>query len=340
MYVANRDWLWRNMHRFRMPDYDGRWRWRPHDLDISAGGHNAWGYDTSANQNMNDFYGNYDGGRLMNAFLANPSFKALYLNVISDQLNTTLSPAALNARLDAIVAAVQPYMEVHWAAFPNAIRGGSYAQWISSIAELRGFFDSRESFYDAHTRAKFGLSERRPLTVSMNDPTMGTVKVNTIDLGRVLRATAVPWTGKYYPEVPVILEAKPAPGYQFVGWQGALTSHSASLSVKVDALGPTYQAVFAPASTVVAPMMTAIAAQTFVTGDVVNLEVAATDPAGHELSYSAKQLPSGLSINADTGRIYGKPTKGGSFTSTLSATNGQATASIEVAWRITIRVPK
>lgn len=216
---------------------------------------------------MNDFYGNFDGGRLMNAFLANPSFKALYLNVIA------------------------------------------------------------------------GLSERRPLTVSMNDPTMGTVKVNTIDLGRVLRATAVPWTGKYYPEVPVILEAKPAPGYQFVGWQGALTSHSASLSVKVDDLGPTYQAVFAPASTVAAPMMTVIAVQTFVTGNVVNREVAATDPAGYELSYSAKQLPSGLSINADTGRIYGKPTKGRSFTSTLSATNGQATSSIEVAWRITTRYP-
>lgn len=339
MFVADRDWLWRNMHRFRMPDYDGRWRWRPHDLDISAGGHNAWGYDSSVSRNMNDFYGSYDGGSLMNAFLANPSFKSLYINVIADQLNTVLAPAALNAKLDAMVAAVQPYMEVHWAAFPNAIRGGSYAQWLSSITELRSFLNSRESYYDAHTRTKFSLSERKSLTVSVNDSAMGTVKVNTMDLGSLLGAAAVSWTGKYYPEVPVTLEARAKPGYVFVGWQGANTG-TAAISASVATDGLTYQAVFTPASTVAAPTVATIAAQTFITGDVVSLDVSATDPAGYELSYSAKKLPSGLSINADTGRIWGKPTKGGAFASTITATNSKAATTIDIAWQINIRVPK
>ena len=50
------------------------------------------------------------------------------------------------------------------------------------------------------------------LTVSVNDPAMGAVKVNTIDLSSRLSGTAFSWTGKYYPEVQVTLEARPRPG--------------------------------------------------------------------------------------------------------------------------------
>ena len=340
MFAADRDWLWRNMHRFRMPDYDGRWRWRPHDLDISAGGHNAWGYDTSVDENMNNFYGDYDVGDLMNALLENPSFEALYISIVADQLNTTLAPAVLNARLDAIAAEMLPYMEVHWAAFPDATRGGSYLQWKRSIDELRNFLNNRESYYDVHTRARFDLSERKSLTVSVNDPAMGAVKVNTIDLSSRLSGTAFSWTGKYYPEVQVTLEARPRPGYVFVGWKEANTSTTAAISVSVATDNLTYQAVFAPAGTVKAPTVAAIAPQTFLTGEVVSLDVSATDPAGYELSYSARNLPSGLSISVDTGRIYGKPTKKGAFDSTITATNNEAATTIDVPWQINNRVPE
>lgn len=337
LFAADRDWLWRNMHRFRMPDYDGRWRWRPHDLDISGGGTNAWGFVTTVDTNMNNLYGLYDGGLIMNALLANGTFKNLYINVIADQLNTTLSPKALNAKLDVMAAEMQPYMQTHWAAFPNAVRGGSYAQWQSSITTMRSFLNNREGFYDTHTRSKFGLSARKSLSVSVNDPAMGTVKVNTIDLTGRLSAAAPSWTGRYYPEVPVTLEAKPKPGYVFVGWQGASTAGTATINPSVATDGLAYQAVFAPAGTVAAPSVNAVAPQAFLTGDLVSLDVAASDLTGLKLVYSAKKLPSGLAIHPETGRIYGKPTKGGAFASTVTVSNGKAATTVNVAWQINNR---
>lgn len=336
MFAANRDWLWRNMHYFRMPGYDGRWRFRPHDFDISSGGRNSWGYDTAVNRNMNDVYGYYDAGRMMSALLLNPEFRNLYINVIADQLNSTLSAPALTARLERMVADMAPYMQTHWELLPSS-RGASYAQWQSSITQMRDFLSQREGFYDAHTRAKFGLSARKTLKVSVNDSTMGTVKVNTLSLSDKLSAAEPVWTGRYYPEVPVTLEARPEPGYVFVGWQGGSSASSSAISASVATDGVEYRAVFVSAGNVPAPSVGTLPAQVFLTGDTVLLDVPASDPTGHRLTWSAKKLPSGLDIHPDTGRIFGKPTKGGSFASTITVSNGKTSSTTNLAWSINHR---
>ena len=336
MFAADRDWLWRNMHVFRMPAYDGLWRFRPHDFDISAGGTNSWGYDSTVGTNMNNLYGNYDGGAFMNALLNNPNFRNLYINVIADQLNSTLSVANLNARLDAMATSMQPYMATHWALTPTS-RGASLAQWSNQITVLRNFLNQREALYDQHTRTKFGLTARKSLSVSVNDPTMGTVKVNTVSLASRLSATTPTWTGKYYPEVPVTLLAQPAPGYTFVGWQGGSTAATASISASVAVDGVSYQAVFAPVATVAAPVLGPMVAQTLLTGDLVNMNVVASDPTGHTLTWSAKKLPSGLDIHPETGRIFGKATRGGAFASSITVSNGKASTTISVPWTVNNR---
>ena len=336
MFAADRDWLWRNMHSFNAVAYDGRWRFRPHDFDISSGGRNAWGFSTPVNTDMNNNYGNYDGGRILNALLANPEFKNLYINTIADQLNSSLSPATLNARLDRMAADMQAHMQTHWALTPTA-KGASFAQWQSSIATLRSFLNQREGFYDQHTRAKFGLTARKSLKVSVNDPAMGSVKVNSVNLSDKLSAASPNWTGRYYPEVPVSLQAVPKPGYMFVAWQGGSNAATPALTTNATVEGVAYQAVFAPAGIVAAPSVPAVAAKTFLTGDLVTLDIPATDPAGHKLSFSAKKLPSGLDIHPDTGRIFGKPTKGGAFASTITVSNGKTSSTINLTWQINNR---
>lgn len=334
MFAVDRDWLWRNMHFFRMPAYDGKWRFRPHDFDISSAGRNAWGYPTAATQNMNDYYGYNEGGVLMNRLLMSPAFKALYINVIADQMNSTLSPAATLNRLDKMTQAMQPYMAPHYAAFPA---GGSMAQWTQSLATLKDFLNNRAISYDQHTRAKFALSARKSVQVSVNDPSMGTVKVNTISLTNKLSATSPTWTGLYYPEVPITLEARPRPGYVFVGWSGASTVNTARISAAIQADNTSYTALFALAGTVPAPVVTAVPAQINLTGDTVSYQVVAADPTQLPLTYSAKKLPSGLSIHPETGMIYGKPTKGGVFASTVTVTNGKTSQTLNVGWTINNR---
>jgi hypothetical protein len=41
--------------------------------------------------------------------------------------------------------------------------------------------------------------------------------------------------GMYFREFPVTLQAVPAQGYSFAGWQGAITSDQAALTLHLDA---------------------------------------------------------------------------------------------------------
>lgn len=333
MFSVSPDWQWRNIHVFRMPDYDGRWRYRPHDFDITADLPCTF-YCTPVDRNMNSFYGYYTGGQMMNALLANTEFRNLYINVIADQLNSVATPQRLNARLDTMTAQIQPYLAAHYARNPG---GGSQTQWAAAVTRMRSFLNTREAIYDTHTRSKFALGARKALQVAVNDAAMGTVKVNTIDLTGTLTAAQPTWTGRYYPEVPVTLTAQPKPGFVFVGWRGASTATTPTLQQAITVDGTRYEAVFAAATSVPAPLVTALPAQTSETGRYVSLQVAAADGRGHALTYTAKALPSGLNLHPVTGLISGKPTRAGSFATQITVSNGVTSSVIAVPWTVSVQ---
>ena len=54
----------------------------------------------------------------------------------------------------------------------------------------------------------------------------------------------------------------------------------------------------------------------------------AADVRGHKLTYTAKTLPSGLNLHPVTGLISGKPTRGGTFASVITVTNGKTAATL------------
>jgi len=76
--------------------------------------------------------------------------------------------------------------------------------------------------------------------------------------------------------------------------------------------------------------------QTGTVGTAANLQIGASDSAsGQTLSYSATNLPAGLSINAGTGLITGTPTTAGTSTVTVAATDTTgATGSAAFTWTV------
>lgn len=225
LFLANSDWPHNNIHVWNSPEVDGRWKWHAHDMDF------AFGIYSSANENMNfAFDPTHSGSEVFTALLKAPEFRNLFLNSVADQMNV-LSPTVINTRLNVMAAEIQPYMGDYFTRKDL----GSEATWRAYVNAIRTFVRDREPVYDEHMRTQFGLGHRGAVGVSVNDTAMGTVKINGVDIGKQMSADAPGWSGKYYPGIPLSLEAKPKPGYTFVGWQGASTATARTVSHTVPA---------------------------------------------------------------------------------------------------------
>jgi len=66
-------------------------------------------------------------------------------------------------------------------------------------------------------------------------------------------------------------------------------------------------------------------------GSATSIQLSATDD-GDPLTYTATGLPTGMSLNATTGRISGTPTTAGSRTVTVSVSDGQLSSSRTFTW--------
>ncbi len=86
------------------------------------------------------------------------------------------------------------------------------------------------------------------------------------------------------------------------------------------------------------PVVQAISDQTHNEGEVVSLQVQATDANNQQLTYSATNLPDGLSINSSTGLISGTLTfdanDNSPYTVTVSVTDGQDTTERTFTWTV------
>jgi hypothetical protein len=96
---------------------------------------------------------------------------------------------------------------------------------------------------------------------------------------------------------------------------------------------PLGSSVPAPVNT--APTITAVGTQTNNVGDVINVNVIATDAENNSLTYNASGLPVGLSIN-DNGEITGTIAAGGASANrvTVTVSDGELNSNISFDWNV------
>ncbi len=82
------------------------------------------------------------------------------------------------------------------------------------------------------------------------------------------------------------------------------------------------------------PTLTAVPSQTGTVGDAVQLQIAAQDPEGGELTFFASGLPAGLSIDPQSGLIVGALMKAGTYSVRVRITDGGLEAAITFSWTV------
>jgi uncharacterized repeat protein (TIGR02543 family) len=338
-FTANLDWPQRNTFVWRSVELDNRWRWRPRDMDYAFGlpqnprpnppfASVPATIDTNLYQLLPG-----QGSVVIRSLLNNPEFRNRFINVVADQLNSTLRPAYLNARLDLMAAEMRPYIPDFMARLNNGL---SLATWESEIEAIRTFGQARVSRHDSFTQAHFSLPARQPINLGVSAAAAGGVTVNTLNLATHF-ATATAWTGDYYPGVPMTLTAQPKPGYVFVGWQGASTATTREITVTLDpaaTTAPTYTAMFQTVTSNPAPSVQPVANETWTAGTVVRVPVIATDASGLDLTYSATALPRGVTLHPTSGVLYGKPATPGTYSMVITVRNGSTSTVVNTTWTV------
>ena len=101
------------------------------------------------------------------------------------------------------------------------------------------------------------------------------------------------------------------------------------------AFGYLFPSVSPPASATPTVTVTNPGTQTGAVGTADTLQISATDSAsGKTFTYSATDLPIGLSISSSTGAITGTPTMAGSYTTTVTVNDGSSASSVNFGWTI------
>lgn len=211
------------------------------DTALDAPDHNTLAFSTEAG---NTAWPNPDWSTIMlRTLLENAEFRARFIIRFSDLMNSTFQSPRMIAIIRQMQAVIEPEMPRHihrWSA-PS-----SMTSWRQSMDNMIAFVKERPTQQHKHLQGFFGLGAPNTLSVDVvdasvgsddSDKRIGTVRVNTITLGlkddeiekpvgasesAVLMedVLALPWSGQYFKEIPVQLEAFPAPGYRFSHWVG------------------------------------------------------------------------------------------------------------------------
>jgi hypothetical protein len=220
IFACNTDWvnngsngnnqgLWRERVAYTngVPSpHDGRWRWLVYDMDH--------GFNLSSTPTT-EMYSAAKADVFFNALIQNPSYRNRFINRLSDLLNTCFLPERTTAIITNAQAAVAPEIPRHIARWSRMI---SSQNWSNNVANhTLAFAKARPAALTSQMQGWFSLPAPRSLTLSTNGS--GRVSLNTLTSGDGPTALRLPWTGKYFPGVPVTLSPKPSAGWAFDRWE-------------------------------------------------------------------------------------------------------------------------
>ncbi|NQV50150.1 MAG: CotH kinase family protein [Candidatus Marinimicrobia bacterium] len=214
IYFDNQDWPGNNIKFWKSREPSGRWRWIIYDTDFGFGiwGPNNYQNNTLAfatNPNGPDWPNPPWSTLLLRKFLNNVSFKHEFILKASDMLNTNFLPARVTEKLSSARSAIYSGMSDHFARWNH----NNFSHWYDEFAVMQNFGEQRPSYMRSHMRSKFGLPQEQPLTIQVQPENAGVIRVHSV-IPREL-----PWTGYYFPLVPLDVEAISASGYEFSHWE-------------------------------------------------------------------------------------------------------------------------
>jgi hypothetical protein len=234
IFFSNRDWPRNNVDFWRMrKEYDdfaeygqdGRYRWLLYDTDFGFGlygqsvSHNTLEYASQSSGYTweNPLWATF----MLRNLIKSEDFVIQFVNRFADLLNTTFLHARIIEETSKIRSVMEPGMQEHCERWN---RNGEIGEWQNQINTMLNWAAQRPGHQRQHIIQKFDAGEEYNLNLDVSDNLHGYIRVNTIEIKPEtigVSNPAYPWSGIYFTEIPIEIEAIPYPGFKFKDWQGS-----------------------------------------------------------------------------------------------------------------------
>jgi len=213
IYGGNMDWPDNNNLAYCGRNQGDKWKWILWDLDNSFAYVSANTFELATDENSR-------GSLILRKLLENKEYRTYFLNECADCFNIILQPDNVIAIIDSLASIIRNgiYFEVdRW--------GGTIEKWEESVNFLKTFADNRLNRLWQYILWEFDVNDKHLLTLQIPQGGQGKVRINNICIDQY------PWSGYYFKDVPIELEAVPDAGFKVKGWNDSLLSKEKQISL-------------------------------------------------------------------------------------------------------------
>ena len=247
LYLGTWDWpnhnylMWRSngQQKDGNPYSDGKWRCGSFDFDYAAGLTYAsfGGVEGYAHDSFRKFDKSKDDfpSPIFTSLLKNDSFRQRFADTFCSLAYSVFESQKMKSIIADQESKYLKYMVMCGWRWNNGDPRGGYDQFSAEqgsyyskeLAKMATFFEKRADYAIEDMREYLGIHGDNA-TITVTRKGSGTITAGTAE---AVFSDSV-WTGTYSDGSEVTLTAKPASGYRFDGWSGAVTSSDETVKVK------------------------------------------------------------------------------------------------------------
>ncbi len=212
--IGNRR-MWRN----RTPE--GKWRFLLNDLDRAIQG-------SSDSDIIENNIGTYE--ILFNALIENEEFKNEFCQRSTSLFNVAFREERVLPKLTDLESIVELEMPYHIERWEDQGGVEDMDTWYIRMENMGEFLSERPEYARSEYIDAFDLEGIYELTTIISEEGAGNIYAQEV----LLPPDSTSFTGTYFEDIPLRLEATPNDGYQFLYWTGAIESTDPSITINLD----------------------------------------------------------------------------------------------------------
>jgi len=201
LIICSSYWSWGwGVSAYRDDNAESKWKWTIWDMDRTFT-HVDWNGFTF----LNDTTGLQRPNKLAFQLLKSDQFKYNYINRISDFYNSFFKPENIILQIDSIENIIENdinYEAERW--------DSDTLIWRNNVQSLRTYVINRQNIVKQQLADYFLLQEEGEII--LESTIGGFIKLNSISINDF------PWSGYYFKDIPITIEAIAYPGYIFQEW--------------------------------------------------------------------------------------------------------------------------